>query len=158
MKIHQVLFCLPLKNSTKQAGFSLVEVLIVVGIMGIAAAMAVPNYIQWSARSQLKQAATELQGSLNLARMAAMNRNASVTMNLALSGAQWTADFGGVIPPFTMPIGITTTAATVRFNSLGLLVGVGGPILLSNGSSQTYSVGITPGGRTRWCQNTTGIC
>lgn len=142
----------------REKGFTLIEVLIVVGIMGIAAAMAVPNYLQWSARSQLKQVTTELQGNLNLARLAAMNRNSLVTMTLTMASGQWTADFGGVIPPLVMPIGIMTAATTVRFNSLGLLVGAGGPILLSNNSGQTYSIGISAGGKTRWCQNTTGVC
>ena len=83
-----------------QRGFTLIEVMIAVAIVGILAMVAVPNYLQWNARYQLKQGTTELAGSLNLARMAAMNRNLAVTVTLAtrksLPVSTWVAELAAL--------------------------------------------------------------
>ena len=62
----------------RQTGFTLVEMMVVSAIVGIAAALAVPNYLQWQAQYKLRQAVSEIATQLTLARMAAMNRNRGV--------------------------------------------------------------------------------
>ena len=166
MKIHHALLPAPAARPD-EAGFTLIELLIVVGIMGIAALMAVPNYIQWNARSQLRQAVSELQGNFSLARMVAMNLNTTVIVTPSVTGGQLTATFtnpagGTVMSPFTETVreltGVTVTGgSTVQFNSLGLRVGGGGPIqtvTLTNRYGLIYSIGVTAGGKVRWCANT----
>ena len=86
-----------------QRGFTLIEVMIAVAIVGILVMVAIPNYMQWNARYQLKQGTTELAGSLNLARMAAMNRNLAVTVTLALVSGKVNVDFGGALSPILLP-------------------------------------------------------
>jgi type IV fimbrial biogenesis protein FimT len=144
----------------------MLEVMMVVAIIGVTAAIAVPNYLQWNRTYQLRQATTDLHASLTLARMAAMNRNATITMTLGtimcppetgycgLNGAS----FGGAIVPVTFQDrGVTTTftsGTSVQLNSLGLRVGGPGGnqiIRLTNTDNVTYSIVITPGGKVRWC-------
>ncbi|MGH7218955.1 MAG: pilus assembly FimT family protein, partial [Nitrospiraceae bacterium] len=70
---------------SRQAGFSLIEVLIAVAIIGIVSALAIPNYLVWQSRSELRQAVTEVQNQLLLARMAALSRNAPVTVAISIT-------------------------------------------------------------------------
>jgi prepilin-type N-terminal cleavage/methylation domain-containing protein len=150
----------------EERGFSTLEVMTVVVIISITAAMAVPNYLQWNRTYQLRTAATDLQSNLSLARMAAMNRNASVTMTLGtitcppdtthcgLNGAS----FGGVIAPVPLQDRNVTATLTpgpnVQLTSLGLLgggIGADQIIRLMNADALTYSIVITQGGKVRWC-------
>ncbi|MER3422514.1 MAG: hypothetical protein C4293_04050 [Nitrospiraceae bacterium] len=150
-----------------ETGFTLLELLIVVAILGLAAALAVPNYLQWNARYQLRQATTELQSHLSLARMAAMNQNTTVIVTPTVSGGQLSATFtnpsgGRVMPPFSETIREVTAVAggPVQFNSLGLRIGGGTGIqimTLTNRNGLTYSIGITPGGKVRWCASATCV-
>lgn len=102
-----------------QAGFTLIEVMIAVAIVGILAMVAVPNYLQWNARYQLKQGTTELAGSLNLARMAAMNRNLAVTVTLTLVSGRVNVDFGARSRPSSCLRRLLDLPAVRRCNSRG---------------------------------------
>ena len=68
----------------RESGFTLIEVMIIVAIIGIASALAIPNYLVWHSRSELRQGITEVQNQLLLARMAALSRNAPVTVAISL--------------------------------------------------------------------------
>lgn len=152
------------KHLASEDGFTLIEVLIVVGIMALSAALAVPNWIQGNARYQLRQAATELQGVFSLARMAAMNQNTTVIATPSVAGGQLTVTFTNpngatVMSPFTESIREITnvTGGAIQFNSLGLRVG--GPagvqiVQITNRDGVIYSVEVTPGGKVRWCAST----
>jgi len=154
-----------------EAGVTLVELMTVVAIIAIVSAMAIPNFKAWIARSQLKEAILELHSNLNLARMAAMNRNTTITATVFVSGGRVNATFTDpsntsancladrsscVLPTQVMPgqvnqVGGTTT---FQFNSLGLRVGGGTAnqsIQLTNTSGMTFEIQVTPAGRARWC-------
>ena len=70
--------------ASSETGFTLIEMLIVVAIIGIASALAIPNYLVWQSRSELRQAVAEVQNQLLLARMAALSRNAPVTVAISI--------------------------------------------------------------------------
>ena len=141
-----------------QRGFTLIEVMIAVAIVSILAMAAIPNYIQWNARYQLKQATTELAGSLNLARMAAMNRNLAVTVTLALVSGKVNVDFGGALAPILLPQSIIafTGGPTIQFTQQGLSGAAANQTLtLVSQQGTAYSVIVTPAGKVNWCAKTT---
>ena len=71
--------------ASSETGFTLIELLIVVAIIGIAGLIALPNYLVWESRSELRQAVTEVQNQLLLARMAALSRNTPVTVAISIT-------------------------------------------------------------------------
>ena len=141
-----------------QRGFTLIEVMIAVAIVGILVMVAVPNYLQWNARYQLKQGTTELAGSLNLARMAAMNRNQAVTVTLALASGRVNVDFGGALAPIVLPQAIVgfTGGPTVQFTRQGLSGSAANvPLTLVSQQGTVYSLVVTPSGKVNWCAHAT---
>lgn len=69
------------------AGFSLVEMLVVVAILAILARIALPAYRDIIENQRARNAASDLHASLTLARSEALKRNASVTV--APVGGDW---------------------------------------------------------------------
>jgi type IV fimbrial biogenesis protein FimT len=65
----------------KNLGFTLFEVMIVLAIMAVIAAIAVPNMIGWRVDSKLRGAVENLKGDLNAAKMMAVRENAFVVIN-----------------------------------------------------------------------------
>jgi Tfp pilus assembly protein FimT len=159
----------PLPSSLRSIeGVTVVELMVVVAIVALATAFAVPNWIAWNTRNQLKQAVTELHSNLNLARMTAMNRNTTVTIQLAAGvvdpsdgkpkiTATFTDSSGAtMIPPQRMRTEITGLSGTalIQFSSLGLRHGGGTgvqTITLTNSKGLAYEIQVTAAGKARWC-------
>lgn len=147
-------------------GFTLIELMITVAIIAIGTSIALPNFLAWHARYQLRQAATEIQGQLNLARLAAMTRNTVVNVNVALTGGKvriTAADALGVsvVPASEMMsavTGLNPAPFAVAFSPLGIRSGGGAgnqQISISNNAGLSYSIQITPRGKVNWCPSVT---
>ena len=54
-------------------GFTLIEALIVISLMAFISALAVPNLMNWLNKAKLNGAATNLKGSLEMAKLKATN-------------------------------------------------------------------------------------
>jgi prepilin-type N-terminal cleavage/methylation domain-containing protein len=143
------------RTLSRQAGFSLIEVLIAVAIIGIAAAIAIPNFTRMYMDYQAKGTASEITRHLVLARTRAMTSNQTLNVQIVLVN-------GGVQMATTNPAGVqalqpnrieavqmTTLAfnnggipggGVVQFNSYGIRTSVPGT------GVQTITVGGTLGG------------
>ena len=151
-----------LGRKNRESGFTLLEMMIVAAIVGVTSALAVPSYIDWHARYQLRQAATEIQNQLSVARISAMSRNSVVNVNLILSGGKVQVSAGdasgvSVIPATQMMstvTGLNPAPTAVAFSPLGIRSGGGTgnqQISISNNRGLSYSVRVTPRGKVSWC-------
>lgn len=69
-----------------KSGFTLVELLIVIGLITVVAAIAVPNIISWLPDYRLKAAANDLFSNFQKAKLTAVKRNTNCTVIVNSSG------------------------------------------------------------------------
>jgi type IV fimbrial biogenesis protein FimT len=77
------------KNAAKSSGFTLIELMIVLVIAGLALAFGIPGFQQLMGRQQLNIAATDLFHAIQLTRTEAIQRGRIVQLT-PLDGADWT--------------------------------------------------------------------
>lgn len=111
-------------------GFTLIELMVVVAVIAVGAALAGPSMRQEIANYGVRSASESMVNGLNLARAEAVRRNSAVTFTLGSSGSGWTV--AQASPTTTIQsrsggdgAGIaaasSTTSLTVRFLSTGLV-------------------------------------
>jgi prepilin-type N-terminal cleavage/methylation domain-containing protein len=159
--------CTNHRLKVSQAGFTLIETVIVVAIIGIGAALAIPNFTQWYVQTQLRQTTAEVAGQLTLARMAGMNRNRSVDVTVMNAGGVVSlsavpSSGGPVINSATFPAHVKSVVGspvTVSFSSMGVRTSGGTGVQtigLCDTYGRQYSVTIIASGKVNWSPNTSG--
>ncbi|MGD9121667.1 MAG: GspH/FimT family pseudopilin, partial [Desulfobacterales bacterium] len=61
-------------------GFTLMELMVTIAIVAILATIAVPNYIAWLPKRNLRSSAIDVQSAIQLAKMTAIRENTSVSL------------------------------------------------------------------------------
>jgi Tfp pilus assembly protein FimT len=138
--------------------------MMVTAIVGVLGALAVPNYVQWQARYQLKSAAMEVTSQLTTSRFVAMTRNTAITTTFSISGGHLVTvgtNTGGaeVIRQATSLPKVTAVTlvggGSLQFSSTGLrasgALGTDQLVRLTNETGLVYSVRLTQGGKASWC-------
>jgi prepilin-type N-terminal cleavage/methylation domain-containing protein len=131
-------------------GYTLIEVMTVIAIIGISTSITIPNVIGWLPKYRLRSGAEEIQSTLQLARLGAIKQNTDATVNFnAINHTFVAAIAGKTIKSGRMPSGITIDSITipsskVQFDSRGLANTWIGNIVVKNnqGGTKTIKVNI----------------
>jgi type IV fimbrial biogenesis protein FimT len=150
----------------RNKGFSILELMIVMAIFGVLAAVLTPSFLAWRDRSKVKGDAVELRAVFESAKLRAIkhNTNAVVTFPDTTSYQAFvdTNDNGirdageDVIVTRTLSPGVTITENTfigqdMAFNSRGMANGPNstGTITMTSAGGERYSVVVSSFGRIR---------
>jgi type IV fimbrial biogenesis protein FimT len=89
-----------MKLMQKQAGFSMMELMVVIGILAILLSIAIPNFIGKMPARRLESAAGDVNAALQRARLAAVRENACVVIEFNSSNDNYRifVDNGGADP------------------------------------------------------------
>ena len=155
---------------SRQAGFTLIEVLIAVAIIGVAAAIAMPNFTRMYIDYQARVTASEITRHLVLVRTRAMTTNQTLNVQIVLvnGGVQMTTTNLAGVPALQglnriEAVQMTTLAfnnggipsgGVVQFNSYGIRTSVPGTGVqtitvggtLAGAPTTQYLINITPSG------------
>lgn len=159
-----------------RSGLTLIEMIMVVSIICIVSALAIPNVKAWFGNHKLRSAATELMTTMQHARMVAVKKNAKVVVSFDPDGngqadgnylafvdngldqkTFWTRESDEkIIKQGRVPPGIELYEASfaggiphTRFDPRGLPNGFGGHVYLSDMQNRYLGIHLNINGRPR---------
>ena len=126
-----------------QQGFTLIELMIVVAIIGILAAIALPAYQDYTVRATVSEGVVQASGakatvSENLANGGLADACAGVSVGNIGNTTLACADAGAGAGPVTVSISVATSAGAVTFDLVGTMAGGGVTWDCNNPSDTRY--------------------
>jgi len=134
---------------SKNSGFTLLELAVVIAIIGILSGIAIPNFIDWLPKYRLKNAAMDMRANFNATRLNAVKTNGSwaVIFDTANNSYHICSD-NGANSAWDGPIGDDTVEKTVNLSEYNAGVRftsvAGGPLVFGNrGMTNVVTVNVT---------------
>ncbi len=173
------------KGAVKErAGFTLIELMFVIAIIGIMISIAVPNIIKWLPNYRLKAAANDLYSNMQKAKMEALKQNTDVIIiftpatytpagrvgsysvfvdNSPSSGSAGPGTEDTIITQVTMPKNVSLYSDsfannTAGFNSRGLpWNNTWGSVQMRNNESRYYQITLSSAGSFKMKTSNDGV-
>ena len=161
----------------RDSGFTLAEIMVVISIIAIMSAVAIPSFISWLPNYRLSSGARDVLSVIELARLTAVRENASVAVtftpgnaayhlwvdngvgggganDFAQNGTERTLRDGQMPPSVAMSAAAFGVSSSFRFNGMGLPLRAdgspgGGTVVLTNSKGKTLTVAVSSGGNVR---------
>ena len=122
------------RNQTDHGGFSMIEIMATLVIIGILVKIVLPNFLSWMPVLKLSGAARQIATDLQLARVQAIAKNASQAVTFNTAAGSYTFGSESRSLPSLFP-GISISSATnTTFTPRGTATAV--TITLSDGTNQ----------------------
>lgn len=132
-------------QAQQQRGFSLIELVIAVAIIGILFGLAIPSYKDWIQNTRIRTAAESIQNGIQKARSEALMRNTFVEFNLVGANSAWTVKCSDI------------TKCTDLTDTSGTVTGIVEQRQASDGSSAGIVINTTPASKTNVTFNQLGL-
>jgi type II secretion system protein H len=144
----------------RQEGFNLTELMVVVAIIGLLAAVSVPFFLSYLQAATLKTGAEEIAAFLNQGRQLAITNNQNVCVNITsttmryriggCAGTTWVGTGTDASGNVNMPAGVTlTTSADPVFSYLGTATPAATYTVTNPRDGKTLTVSVAASGRVR---------
>jgi Tfp pilus assembly protein FimT len=140
----------------KNYGFTVLELMVVIGTIAIMMSIAVPNIMGWLPDYRLRSGTEEIQSTLQLARLRAINGNTTATVSFNVGNETYQASVGGqTFKGGQMPAGVDIFSASfagvpqVQFNSKGFVNLAGGTVQIRNSEGGTRLITVSFTGNSR---------
>ena len=105
-----------------KSGFTLIELMIVVSIIAVSTAIAVPTFLSWAPKFRLNSGADKLGKDLMVARISAISQNSSVVVEFFESQRKYRIKYKDKTEVRELPVGVHFSGigtSTITFNHIG---------------------------------------